>query len=78
MLNKLKEKDTSKLTKEEVYDFLIKYLEEQISLSERTTRNEESFDTPNWALHQAYHVGMQKAFTRVKELIPLTKGKNND
>jgi len=76
VLNKLKEKDTSKLTKEEVYDFLIKYLEDQISLSERITRNEESFDTPNWALQQAYQMGMQKAYTRVKDLIPLTKGKN--
>lgn len=70
MLNKLKEKESDKLTKREVYDFLISYLDEQITLSQRISMNEESFSKPSWSEFQAYQLGLQKAFTKVKELIP--------
>lgn len=70
MLNKLKEKDSDKLSKQEVYDFLISYLEEQISLSIRSVTNEDSFSKPSWSEYQAYQLGMIKAFSKVKDVIP--------
>lgn len=70
MINKLKEKDSDKLSKQEVYMFLISYLEEQISLSQRSAMNEDSFSKPSWSEYQAYQLGMQKAFSKVKEIIP--------
>jgi hypothetical protein len=33
------------------------------------------FSIPSWAEYQAYHLGMQKAFSKVIEFLPLTKGK---
>lgn len=77
MLNKLKEKDSDSLTKREVYDFLISYLEEQISLSQRVSMNEDSFTKPSWSEYQAYQLGLQKAYTKVKEIIP-DQGKDDN
>lgn len=77
MLNKLKEKDSDKLTKREIYEFLLAYLEEQISLSQRASMSEDSFTHPSWAQYQAYQLGMQKAFTKVKEILP-DQGKNDN
>jgi hypothetical protein len=75
MLNNLKGKGSEKLSKEEVYDFLHGYLEEQLSLVQRQAMSEESFTKPAWAEYQAFLLGQQKAFSKLIELIPLTKGK---
>lgn len=70
MLNKLKEKDSDSLTKKEIYEFLISYLEEQIATSQRVSMNEDSFTKPSWSEYQAYQMGLQKAYTKVKDLLP--------
>ncbi|MFA5142510.1 MAG: hypothetical protein WC471_06095 [Candidatus Woesearchaeota archaeon] len=70
MLNILKGKESNKLTKEEVYEFLSIYLKDQLSLSHRISTNEETFSKPSWSEFQAYQIGMQKAFQRVLDLIP--------
>ena len=75
MLNILKEKN-NKLTKEEVYSFLVGYLKEQITVSQRNSMNEESFLKPSWSEYQAYQMGLQKAFYKVLDLIP-DQGKND-
>jgi hypothetical protein len=73
MLNILKEKN-NKLTKEEVYSFLSSYLKEQLNVSQRNSMNEESFSKPAWSEYQAYQLGLQKAFSKVLDLLP-DKGK---
>lgn len=75
MINILKEKN-NKLTKEEVYIFLHKWLKEQIDLSNRQTESEESFNKPAWSEFQAYQLGIKKAFNKIKEIIP-DKGKDD-
>lgn len=77
MLNKLKAKDSNKLTKTEVYDFLSLYLKDQIALSHRLSMSEESFSKPSWAEYQAYQIGLQAAFTKVLQLIP-DQGQNDN
>jgi hypothetical protein len=72
---KLTKEDVVRNTKEELLLSLSSYLEEQINLSVRKTRDEDSFSIPSWAEYQAYHLGMQKAFYKVIEFLPLTKGK---
>lgn len=76
MLNILKGKGSEKLSKEEVYDFLHEYLREQMSLLQRQSMNEEAFEKAAWAEYQAFILGQQKSLSRLAELIPLTKGKN--
>lgn len=75
MINILKEKNSSKLSKEEVYDFLDAYISEQVSLSQRVLTSEEPFSKLAYSEYVAYHLGMQKAYSKILELIPLTKGK---
>lgn len=74
MVNKLKDGNL-KLTKEEVYQFLSLWLNEQVALSHRETMEEESFLKPAWAEYQAYQLGMQKAYSKMLNLIP-DQGKN--
>lgn len=69
MINILKEKD-NKLTKEEIYSFLHKWLIEQISLSQRECMSSLTFDKPAWSERQAHQLGMQKAFSKLQEVIP--------
>lgn len=75
MMNSLKGKGSEKLSKEEVYDFLHGYLAEQLSLVQRQSMSEDTFTKPAWAEYQAFLLGQQKAFSKLIELIPLTKGK---
>lgn len=70
MNNILKDKERKDLTKEDVYIFLHKWLKEQISLSQRESISELSFDKPAWSEYQAYQLGIQKAFSKLTEIIP--------
>lgn len=68
MINKLLTNEIK--TKEDVYKFLVEYLKEEIELSIRKTQKEESFELPSWSEYQAFHLGMQKAFRKILELVP--------
>lgn len=64
------------LTKQEVYDIMRTYIQDQIEMARRKQISEESFEKPNWSEYQAYQCGMIKALEKVLETIPLTEGKN--
>lgn len=77
MINILKGRDSSKLSKEEVYDFQRAWLQEQIDFSQRVLISEEPFSKLAYSEFIAYHLGMQKAYSKLLDLIPLTQGKND-
>jgi len=60
----------NKCSKQEAYDILHKYIKEQIDLTERKEISEELFSLPNWELHQAYIMGLKKAYRKLQEFIP--------
>ena len=66
----LKSDKGKSLSKAEAFKELKTYLEEQISLSQRKAIDETTFDKPAWSEHQAYLLGMQKAFSKLYNLIP--------
>jgi hypothetical protein len=66
----LKSEKAKSLTKNQVFEELNKYFKEQIELSQRKCMDEDSFTSPAWSEFQAYHLGLQKAFTKVLNLIP--------
>lgn len=68
MKNELKVKKD--LTKQEIYAIIIAYLDEQVDLSLREMRTNVSFSKPAWSEHQAYQLGMQKAFLKFREFVP--------
>lgn len=70
MINILKDKEKTNLTKEEIYIFILNWLNEQVSLSQRESMSSLNFDKPAWSERQAYQLGMQKAFSKVIELLP--------
>lgn len=74
MRNKLK--TTKQLTKEEVYEIILDYLKECQELSIREMRRDESFSRPAWSEYQACQLGMQKAYQKIMDFIPLTKESN--
>lgn len=76
MINILKNKDSGKLSKEDVYDFQRTWLQEQIDFSQRVLISEEPFSKLAYSEFVAYHLGMQKAYSKLLDIIPLTKGKN--
>ncbi len=76
MINILKNKSSTKLSKEEVYDFLQTWLKEQTEVSQRVLISEEPFSKLAYSEFVAYHLGMQKAYSKLLDLIPLTKGKD--
>jgi hypothetical protein len=58
------------LTKREVFNLLNDYLDEQISLANRKMLDESNFTLPAWSEFQAYQLGYQKAFSKLRSLIP--------
>jgi len=75
MKNSLKDKDVN-YSKEEIYLILHSFLNAQLELSRRKVIDESTFETPNWALYQAYQAGIQKALLKVKEFLPDNGEKN--
>ncbi len=57
-------------TKEEVFDSLREYLEDQIKLFRRETESDESFNKPAWAEFQAHKLGSIKAYMKLYKQIP--------
>lgn len=74
----LKEAEFNKthLTKQEVYDIMRSYIEDQIDMARRKQISEESFEKPNWSEYQAYQCGVLKSLEKMLEFIPLTEGKS--
>lgn len=66
----LKSDKAKSLTKKQVFEELRAYCQEQISLAQRKAQDEETFDKPAWAHFQAYQLGIQKAFSKLYNLIP--------
>lgn len=73
MINKLKTK--KELTKQEIYETLLEFLEDCQTLSLRELRREENFEKGSWSEFLAFQLGMQKAFQKVIEFIPQTTEK---
>jgi hypothetical protein len=57
-------------SKEDVYRYLIAYLDEAIETATRKQRDEDNFSLPAWAEFQAYQLGVIKAYQKVLDLIP--------
>ena len=68
MINKLK--DYNNITKEELVLYIKQYLLEQKELCIRKAFDEESFTEPSWSEHQAYLLGMIKAFSKAYDFLP--------
>jgi hypothetical protein len=66
----LKSEKAKDLTKREVFILLREYLDEQIELSRRKTLSEDSFSLPSWSEFQAYQLGIQRAYFKLKDAIP--------
>ena len=58
------------LTKIEAFREIRAYLEDQIGLSNRKCMDEENFNKPSWSEFQAYQIGIQKAYTKLLNVIP--------
>lgn len=66
----LKSSKAKDLSKQEVFEEIHKYLKEQIELSHRKCMDEEAFSNPSWSVFQAYQIGIQKAYSKLLNLIP--------
>jgi hypothetical protein len=66
----LKSDKAKSLTKQQVFEELKAYCLEQIQLAQRKAIDEETFDKPAWSQYQAYQLGIQKAFSKLYNLIP--------
>jgi hypothetical protein len=66
----LKSEKAKSLTKQEVFDLLKEYINDQVNLSRRKSTDEESFTLPAWSEYQAYQLGFQKAFLKLQSLLP--------
>lgn len=71
---KLTLKDRKDLTSEEKSGIIINYILENIDLSSRKMREDESFGSSSWSERQAFLLGQQKALYKMLEFIkPLTE-----
>lgn len=66
----LKNKQWKEYTKDEVVSIIVEYSKEQMELSLRKMRSEEKFEKPSWSEHQAFQLGIQKAFEKLIAFIP--------
>lgn len=66
----LKSDKGKSLSKAEAFQEIKTYCEEQISLAQRKALDESNFEKPAWSQYQAYMLGVQKAFSKLYNLIP--------
>jgi hypothetical protein len=66
----LKSEKAKALTKKQVFDELRSYLNEQVDISNRKCMDEEYFKLPAFNEYQAYQRGIQKALTKLYNLLP--------
>lgn len=53
------------LSKEETLEDIIKYLYEQLGLTERLSENSENYNKPAWEYHQADLIGQKKILRKI-------------
>lgn len=71
---KLTLKEKKDLTKEEICGIIYNYILENIDLSSRKMRDDESFSSSSWSERQAFLLGQQKALYKMLDFIePLTE-----
>jgi hypothetical protein len=70
MVNSLRTKEAEKYTKAEFLIILHEYLQEQVELSLRKSKDEENFKLPSWSEYQAFQLGLQKAYQKVTQFLP--------
>lgn len=58
------------LTKQGVIDSIRDYITEQIELSQRKSRADESFGKTAWPYYQASELGLQKAYYKLLDFLP--------
>ena len=66
----LKSEKAKALTKKQVFEELRSYLNEQVDISNRKCMDEENFKLPTFNEYQAYQRGIQKALTKLYNLLP--------
>jgi hypothetical protein len=66
----LKSEKANALTKKQVFEELREYLTEQVEISNRKCMDEENFKLPAYNEYQAYQRGVQKALTKLYNLLP--------
>ena len=70
MIKSLKGKEYKEMSKREVVNILLSYLEDQRELLIREMSNNDSFDLPSWSEYQAYKLGSLKTLTKVVDFLP--------
>jgi len=71
----LKTEEAKKYTKNEVILIIREYITEQIELSRRKMLDDEAFHKAAWSENQAYHLGIQKALSKIEAFLPDPEGK---
>jgi len=66
----LKSEKGKALTKIEAFREIRAYLEDQFDLAQRKCMDEENFSKPCWSEFQAYQRGLQRAYTKLLNVIP--------
>lgn len=66
----LKTEEAKNYTKNEVFLILHAFIEEQIELSRREMLDKDNFSKAGWSEHQAFQLGIQKAFSKIDSFIP--------
>jgi hypothetical protein len=70
MQSSLKTEESKEYTKEQVFEVIHRFLEEESKLTTRKMISEDSFTAPAWAERQAYYLGMLKALDKFTKFIP--------
>lgn len=66
MITNIKESNS----KEELVEYLLSYLNGQLSLYQRKSESEESFTMLAWSEYQAYNLGNIRAIKKILKLFP--------
>jgi hypothetical protein len=66
----LKTEEAQEYTKEQVFEVIHQFLDEESKLITRKMTSEDSFTAPAWSEHQAYYLGMLKLIEKLTKFIP--------
>ncbi len=66
----LKTEEAKKYTKNEILLIIREYVAEQIELSRREMLDKDNFGKAGWSEHQAFQLGIQKAYSKIEVFIP--------
>jgi hypothetical protein len=70
----LKTEQAKKYTKNEVILIIREYVIEQIELSRREMLDKDNFSKAGWSEHQAFQLGIQKAYSKLEAFLPDPEG----